>query len=108
MLIIDRILLLLEEKKIKSIDLCNYLNINNSTFTNWKQRKTDPPAKYIKDIAIFFDIPVDLLLTGKIENNNISAAKQKIIEYTYRLDDQEAERLLKYIELFHATQKAKA
>ena len=63
-MIIDRILNLLDEKKIKAADLCRYIGINTSTMTNWKNRGTDPPAKLIIPICEFLDVSCDFLLTG--------------------------------------------
>lgn len=47
------------------VDLCRYLGINTSTMTNWKQRGTDPPAKYIAPICEFLGVDCELLLTGE-------------------------------------------
>lgn len=47
------------------VDLCRYLGINTSTMTNWKNRGTDPPAKYITPICEFLDVDCEFLLTGK-------------------------------------------
>lgn len=64
-MIIQRILSLLEEKSLKMVDLCRFLEINTSTMTNWKNRGTDPPAKYIFPICEFLNISCEYLLTGK-------------------------------------------
>ena len=52
-------------------DLCRYLEINTSTMTNWKNRNTDPPVKYIVPICEFFGISYEFLLTGKERNTAI-------------------------------------
>lgn len=64
-LITQRILSLLESKSLKMVDLCRYLGINTSTMTNWKNRGTDPPAKYIAPICEFLEVDCEFLLTGK-------------------------------------------
>lgn len=64
-LITQRILSLLESKALKMADLCRYLGINTSTMTNWKNRGTDPPAKYIAPICEFLEVDCEFLLTGK-------------------------------------------
>lgn len=63
-MIIRRILSILDEKSIKMSDLCRYLGINTSTMTNWKNRDTDPPAKYIIPICEFLDVDCEFLLSG--------------------------------------------
>lgn len=64
-MIIQRILSLLDKKSLKMVDLCRYLEINTSTMTNWKNRGTDPPARYIVPICEFLGISYEYLLTGK-------------------------------------------
>lgn len=63
-MIIQRILLLLDSKSLKMVDLCRFLDINTSTMTNWKNRGTDPPAKYIAPICEFLGVSCEYLLTG--------------------------------------------
>ena len=63
--IIERIYQLLDEKNKKAYELCDKLNIRTSTMSTWKSRISDPPAKYMKSIADFFDVSLDYLITGK-------------------------------------------
>lgn len=63
-MIIKRILELLESKNLKMSDLCRYLDINTSTMTNWKNRSTDPPAKFIFPICEFLGVSCEYILTG--------------------------------------------
>lgn len=67
-MIIERVLSLLEEKSLKMVDLCRFLDINTSTMTNWKNRKTDPPAKFIFPICEFLGVTCEYLLTGEEKN----------------------------------------
>lgn len=62
MSIIDNLLNMLGDKHIKQADLCNALHISSSTITNWKNRNTDPPAKYIIPICDFLGEPIEKLL----------------------------------------------
>lgn len=41
------------------------LGINTSTMTNWKNRGTDPPARYISPICEFLGVSIEYLLTGE-------------------------------------------
>ncbi len=65
MTIIERVLQLLEIKKLKISDLCTYLDVPNGLISNWKVRGTDPPSKYILQIAQLLDVSVEYLLTGQ-------------------------------------------
>ena len=71
-MIIERILNLLEEKSLKAADLCRAIGISTSTMTNWKNRKTDPPAKYIVPICKFLDVSCEFLLSGKEHTSHVS------------------------------------
>ena len=85
MCIIDNILSLLSKKKVNQVDLCKYIGVSTSTMTNWKVRKTDPPARYIIPICEYLNVSPELLLTGE-ENNN----------YNYVLSSDEASLLAAY------------
>lgn len=56
MSIMNNLLILLSKKGVKSSQLCTAIGISNSTFSTWKTRMTDPPAKYILPICEFLDI----------------------------------------------------
>lgn len=77
-MIIKRILELLESKNLKMADLCRYLDINTSTMTNWKNRNTDPPAKFIFPICEFLGVSCEYVLTG---TEKISAFSQEDTEW---------------------------
>lgn len=77
-MIIQRILQLLEEKNIKMVDLCRYLGINTSTMTNWKNRSTDPPAKYIFPICEFLHVSCEYILTGAEKKNAFSISAEDL------------------------------
>jgi transcriptional regulator with XRE-family HTH domain len=92
-LITQRILYLLEKKSLKPADLCRYLDINTSTMTNWKQRNTDPPAKYIAPICEFLNVSCEYLLTG---NDYIGESEQSEPEYTTSAERQLLDVYRKY------------
>lgn len=63
--IIKRIEHLLKEQKKQAKDLCEYAEISQNTFSNWKRRGTEPNAKYISSIADFFHVSERYILTGE-------------------------------------------
>ena len=47
MTISERMFSLLDERGLSASGLCKVLGVGTNQTTNWKQRNTDPPAKYI-------------------------------------------------------------
>ena len=62
MSIIERITQIMDTKRLNQSDLCKILGIKDSTFSTWKTRGTDPPAKYILLICEYLGVSVDYLL----------------------------------------------
>ena len=75
--IINNILSLMEELNVNQNEMCAYLHIGTSTMSNWKNRGTDPPAKYIIPICDFLNVSPEYLLTG--ENRKESNISQSAI-----------------------------
>ena len=93
--IIDNILALLKQQDLKQTDLCNFIGINTSTMTTWKNRKTDPPAKYIILICEFLNVSPYRLLTGreKASDVDLTADEQELLETYRKLTDANKTRL---------------
>ncbi len=64
MTVCERMFSLLGSKGKTAADLCKVLDIGTSQTTSWKKRNTDPPAKYLVQIADFLDVSLEYLLTG--------------------------------------------
>ena len=47
----EKIFDLMEKKNIKYADLARYLDVRNNVITNWYNRGTEPPIKYIVPIC---------------------------------------------------------
>lgn len=65
MTISERLFAELDARGLKAIELCRALDINTSVTTGWKQRNTDPPAKYLVRICEVLGCSVEYLLTGQ-------------------------------------------
>lgn len=71
MSIIERITQIIDDKNLNQSELCKILNIKDSTFSTWKTRGTDPPAKYILLICEFLGVSIDYLLGRTNQPNAI-------------------------------------
>ena len=97
MCIIDNIVSILDEKKLKQSDMCAYIGINASTMTTWKSRKTDPPSKYIILICEFLQVSPYMLLTGHEKSSpteSLSEDQQRLLKMYSLLSDMEKGEIL--------------
>ena len=70
--VLNKVLLLLEEKGIHQRDLSDYLGLSKNTMTGWKNGNNTSYMKHLPKIAEFFGVSVDYLLGKEIptlENN---------------------------------------
>ena len=65
MTINNRLFSLLEERGTTQKALADAIGVNERNVGSWKMRGSDPPAKLIYPIALFFGVSVDWLLTGE-------------------------------------------
>lgn len=106
MSIIERITQIMDTKNLNQSDLCKILGIKDSTFSTWKTRGTDPPAKYILLICEYLGVSVDYLLgrseepqrniitnSGKVE---ISGTQANVISNQQNLDEMEIELVKRF------------
>lgn len=84
MSIINHIVQIMDKKHLNQSDLCNKLGIRDSTFSTWKTRGTDPPAKYLLLICEYLDVSVYFLLGGEEKNatNTIECSHEKQYDET--------------------------
>lgn len=91
MTICERVFELLSATKGKSAaGLCKELGLNTSVTTNWKNRGTDPPAKYIVPICEYLGVSVTFLLTGEeasdSSNSDLGEEESELLDYFRSLD----------------------
>lgn len=94
MCIIDNILSLLSKKKVNQVDLCKHIGVSTSTMTNWKIRKTDPPARYIIPICEYLSVSPMLLLTGEETNSNVISSDEASLLNAYNSVDELSKALI--------------
>lgn len=79
MSIIERILQIMDSKHLNQTELCKILGIKDSTFSSWKTRGTDPPAKYLVLICEFLGVSVDYLLGRTEEPQRIQINSSNVV-----------------------------
>ena len=102
MTISERLFAELDRKNLTAYGLCQVLGINTTTTTNWKQRGTDPPAKYITSICEYLDCSVEYLLPGqdgpqgtkKEPTQEISPDELEMLELFRSLPYREQQRII--------------
>ena len=62
---IERILVLMENRKISGLKLASELGFNKGNVADWKSGKTKPRTEHIVKLADFFGVTTDYLLTGQ-------------------------------------------
>ena len=81
MTICERIFCLLNEKGKTAYQLSKALGVGTCQTTTWKNKNTDPPAKYIMPIANFLEVTPDYLLTGvDPDSMKLSALEMDMLE----------------------------
>lgn len=63
---INKIMLLLEQKKLSQKELTDYLKLDKSTFSAWKNGKSKSFFKYLPQIADFFNVSTDYLFSDNL------------------------------------------
>lgn len=93
MTICERLFDEIEKRGLTAYALSKHLEIGTTTTTNWKQRKTDPPAKYIAPICEFLGCSLEYLLTGqeakKAPAPEISENGREMLELFEQLPDRD-------------------
>lgn len=98
MTICERMFQALDAGGLSAYGLCQAIGIGTSTATNWKQRNTDPPAKYIVPICEYLGCSIEYLLTGQEAKKEpapgISENGRQMLELYEKLPEREQLLLL--------------
>ncbi len=62
--IMNRILLSMEKKGVRQVDLMRHLGITDQVFTKWKYENSKSYLKYMDEIADYLNVTVDYLMNG--------------------------------------------
>ena len=98
MTICERLFTEMDNRGLIAAELCRILDVKSNTVTNWRQRNTDPPAKYILPICDFLGCSPEYLLTGQETKKEpalgISENGRKMLEIYLLLDKEQQAFLL--------------
>lgn len=87
----ERVFELTRKKGITGTELCNILQLNKSAFTNWKNG-TLPTLPTAVNMAKFFDVSVEYLMTGK-DIEGLSADERDMLNLYRSLDDRDRDTI---------------
>lgn len=106
----DIYLKLLEEKGVKTSDVCKATGIVASTFSDWKKGKSAPKQDKLMKIADYFGVSLEYIMTGSdskysdldaLLDVRISEDKElkEAIKKYYNLDDRKKKHIIELINL---------
>ena len=58
----NRLDVLKDERDLKSRDVAKYLNVNESTYSEWEHNKIPIPTRRIIELAEFYNVNIDYML----------------------------------------------
>lgn len=96
---IERLEIILSEKKISKSQLLSNLNLGKNQFTYWKNKNTIPNGFTVQAIADYLNVSVDYLL-GKSEQKEKPSTDDeelnRLLKITDNLSDENLQKLLDY------------
>ncbi len=93
---INKIMMLLEKNNLSQKELTDYLELDKSTFSAWKNGKSKSFYKYLSQIANFLNVSTDYLL-GKNLKSDIDI--RRIARARNKMPEEDQERMMKVLEL---------
>ncbi len=116
MIISERILKVMKERKMTQTEFAKQVGIGESTISEWKKKKTNPTAEKLLDICNVLQITPEQLLIGKgIDDEEEIAAKAPesrftpqdicIIDDFHELKEDGKKRLMAYMEALKKLEK---
>ena len=101
--IIERMLEIMQEKRISQQELVEYLGLANGIFTNWKYKGSKSYMNYIDKISECLGVSKTYLINGEdeqINRDSITRFEVEIIKMLRELDDRKRELSYQTIKAF--------
>ena len=100
--VIARILSLMSEKNVTAIKLTSDLGMSHTAITDWKKGRGTPKAKTLADIAKYFGVSIDYLITG-LESKNFAIPyatplDKALIYRFHKLPIEVQEEIIRYVD----------
>lgn len=95
---LNKIIEIMESKKIKQKELTDYLGVQNTVFTKWKAGTSTSYLKHITKISEFLGVSTDYLL-GTEANKKSPDKKSELEEIYSQLSQADKEKVMEYARL---------
>ena len=96
--IVERIDNLLKERKENRRHLSSAIQISPTTISVWSSRGTVPAANTALDIANYFGVSVEWLLTGR-ERDGLTEEERRLLDEWRQLDERDRADVLGIVEM---------
>lgn len=92
---LSRILFILQSNNIEQKELCDFLQISNSVFSDWKSGRNKSYKKRISEIAQFLNVSADYLLgnTDTPASAEETDKKRELLNRIARMDEGQLKQL---------------
>ena len=71
-----------DERDLKQKDIAKFLNVNESTYSEWENEKTSIPTKRLYTLAIYFEVNIDYMVgltDNKIKMKSVGDIDLKLV-----------------------------
>lgn len=110
--IIDRIVMLLNEKGVEQKALAEYLGVHPQVITEWKGGRKKSYMRYIDKIAAFFEVSTDYILgndpiknRSTFDNAELNVELETLINDILNLPPSQMEKVRDYVDFLMSQRK---
>lgn len=110
--IIDRIVMLLNEKGVEQKALAEYLGVHPQVITEWKGGRKKSYMRYIDKIAAFFEVSTDYILgndpiknRSTFDNAELNVELETLINDILNLPPSQIEKVRDYVDFLMSQRK---
>ena len=82
----ERIFFLLDKQGKTAKEMGDFIKVNPSSISGWKNEGSFPSSKYIIGISEFFNVSIEYLFTGHEANSLLDKDQQELVDTYCQLD----------------------